>query len=305
MKVDVYFLGTSSGIPTVKRNHPSILIYREGVHILFDCGEGTQRQLKKLRIPSTKIDYIFLSHWHADHSAGLYPLVRSMEQGERKEKLIIVGPEGTEEKFKSLHKIFGGKISFPIKFIELTIRDENNIISTEDFEIWSVKTKHSSDSFAFYFKEKDRTKINLEYTKKFGLSQHPLLGKLQKGEDIVYNGKTISHDKATFTVKGKKISYTGDAVLTKSLIDFCRKSDLLISESTYALSEESWRDETERMHMLSTDAAELAHASCSKKLYLTHFSQRYENNAKHLIDEARKVFKNTFEARDLKKISLS
>ncbi len=302
--IELVFLGTSSAVPTKNRNHPSIYLSMDGVKMLFDCGEGTQRQLTIAGINPVKIGYIFLSHWHADHSSGLYPLLRSMQMNERKEELVIVGGSGTKQRIELLEKVFGSVSGFKIRVLEIEERKTAKIAEGKSFEVWSSKTKHSRDSYAYSFIEKDRVKINLEYTKIFGLTKHPLLGRLQKGEDIVYNGKKIEFSKATHVIRGKKITYTGDAVVTKSLIDFCHDSDVLISESTYANSEREWRDKKEKSHMLAEEAGMLAKESNAKKLYLVHFSKRYSSTEK-ILSECRSVFDSCFACKDFLKIKIS
>ena len=161
--------------------------------------------------------------------------------------------------------------------------------------------KHNTNCLAYSFIEKDKRKINLNYTKKFGLTKHPLLGQLQKGKSIKYKGKSISYKKATILKKGKKISIIYDTLPNKNSILLAKNSDILICESTYA---SDLKDKAkEYLHLTSEQAAEIAKKSKSKKLYLTHFSQRYKN-PEIFKKQAKKIFKNTFLAQDFLEIEL-
>ncbi|PIO00312.1 ribonuclease [archaeon CG10_big_fil_rev_8_21_14_0_10_43_11] len=301
--IELVFLGTSSAVPTKERNHAAIHLTKEGTRVLFDCGEATQRQLTRAGLLGTKIDYILISHWHADHSAGLYPLLRSMQMNERKKTLTIIGFTSTKHKLSLLEDVFGKVGGFPIKIIEVDAHAPTNVVNTKDFEIWCAKTRHSPTSLAFSFVEKDKIKINVDYTKKFGLSKHPLLGKLQKGENIEYKGKKILAKDATWVQSGKRVVYTGDARFTNSLAAFCEGADVLISEATFSQLDTLERDKKEKNHMTTHEAAELAKLAGVGVLYITHFSKKYAR-IKPLEKECREIFKKCVAAYDFLKVDV-
>jgi ribonuclease Z len=295
----IIFLGTSSMAPTKDRNTSSILLIYEGEYILFDCGEGTQRQLMKANISPTKITKILISHWHGDHVLGLSGLLQTIAASQKKEKIEIYGPKNTNTYLKNLWKSFSP--SFNLEFTSKEITKKSTILNEKKFEIHTMPVKHLTHCISFYFKEKDTRKINLNYTKKFNLIKHPLLGKLQQGKPIYYKGHKITPEKATYIKPGKKITYITDTKKIKQLETFAKDSDILIIESTY--SQDMKDSAKERGHLTAKQAAEIAKKANVKKLILTHFSQRYKST-KDLEKEAKAIFKNTICAKDFLTIEI-
>jgi len=165
----------------------------------------------------------------------------------------------------------------------------------EDFYLEAIPLKHTAPCLAFSLIEKDKRKINLNYLKKFNLKNHPLIGKLQKGKDIVFKNNKIKAKDATLIVKGKKLTYIADTLFIDNTIKIAKNSDLLICESTFS---SDLKDKAkEYFHLTSEQSALIAKKSKSKKLILTHFSQRYKTPDK-LLKEAKKIFKNTVAAKD-------
>lgn len=296
--MEITFLGTASMVPTADRNHCSFLLTFRDEGIMFDCGEGTQRQLKKAKISPAKITKILLSHWHGDHVLGLPGLIQTMAACEYSRTLEIYGPAGSKEFFSRMFNSFilESKISVRVHEVHDGIFFEN-----EWFRLESKPLRHSSRCIAFAFVEKSRRRINLEYLKKFGLQQHPILKHLQAGRDIEWKGNKINADDATFIVKGKKIAYVADTAMCRNAVEIAKDSDLLICEATLA---EDMKDKAEiSKHLTSSQAAMIAKEANAKKLVLTHFSPRYKTVA-HIRDEAKKVFKNVSCAKDFMKIVL-
>ncbi len=296
--IDVVFLGTSSMVPTKERNQSSVLINYKTHGIMIDCGEGTQRQLKLANIPITKVTKILITHWHSDHTLGLPGLIQSLGASEYNKKLEIYGPEGTKEHFKHMFGafVFDRKINLEVKEIKEGVFFEN-----DDFVLEAIELKHGIKTFGYNFIEKDRRKINLSKTKKIGLPEGPLLGKLQNGEEIMFKNKKIEAEKVTKLLKGKKISIIADTQLCDNCYTISENADLLICESTYSskLEEKS----INYNHMTSKQAALIANKSNVKKLILTHFSARYKSTLE-LNDDARNYFKDTVCAFDFMKIKL-
>ncbi|MBI2148836.1 ribonuclease Z [Candidatus Woesearchaeota archaeon] len=294
----IVFLGTGSMQPTKERNVSSIYFNHESENILFDCGEGTQRQMRLKEISPTKITKIIVSHFHADHVLGLGGLLRTLEANEYNKTITIYGPKGVEKFVHNIiHSAYYGD-SIKIKTIEIK---PGIIINEEKFTVEAFQLDHSVPSFGFRLKEKDRRKINLEYLKKFELKQHPLLGELQKGKDIVWNDKKITAKKATNVVKGKIISIIFDTGYFNNIIKLAKDADLLISESTFSIEEKD--KAREYKHLTAEDAAKIAKKSKAKKLILTHFSPRYKDISK-LQKEAEKEFNSVECASDLMEINI-
>lgn len=294
----IVFLGTGSMQPTKERNLSSIYFQYETENILFDCGEGTQRQMKIAGVKPTKLTKVIISHFHGDHVIGLGGLIRNLEANEYQGTLEIYGPKGLEKFFNNIMNsaYYGNGIK--IKLIEIK---PGIIIKNDKFIIEAFQLDHSVISYGFSFTEKDKRKINIDYLKKFGLKQHPLLGDLQRGKDIIWNGKKITVNKGTYLVKGKKISFVFDTGYCESAVKLAKEADILVSESTFSIEEKEKAKEYK--HLTSEDAAKIAKKSKAKKLILTHFSQRYKD-VSEIGKQAKKIFPNTICAEDFMEINI-
>ena len=295
----IVFFGTSSGVPTRSRGLPAIFVIYKGERILFDCGEGTQRQLMMKNLKFMKINHIFISHWHADHFAGLIGLIQTMSLENRKEPLYIYGPRRSKEFVdRFVHTgYFDSKVNIITK--EMT---DNQIIDLGDHTITSFRTEHRIPSLGYVFEEKPRLKANMDKAKKYGLSTSPLIGKLKAGQTIEYKGKKIKPSYILEDVKGRKVVYTGDTSPIENTVKFSKDADLLIHDSTFASDKEDLDCFT---HTMSKEAAKIAKKAKVKHLVLTHISRRYQesnNNEKIILEEARKHFKNTDLAKDFMEI---
>lgn len=294
----VVFLGTSSMQPTKERGLPAFLFSHGSENILVDCGEGTQRQMKIKKIKPNKLTKVLISHWHGDHVLGLGGLIRNLGANQYNGTLEIYGPREIK---KYIDNILNSCIYEERVNIRLVEINPGKIFENKEFYIEAFKLEHSSLCYGFNFIEKERRKINLNYTKKFGLTKHQILGELQKGKDIIWKGKKIKAKNATILVPGKKISYISDTKYFGKLTGFIKNADLLISESTYL---ERDNDKAEAYnHLTSKQAAKLAKEGYVKKLVLTHFSQRYRD-CKEFREEAVKIFKNTVCANDFMEIDI-
>ena len=300
--MELTFLGTSAMIPTKDRNHTAMMLLYEGEAMLFDCGEGTQRQIRLAKISPGKITKMFITHWHGDHVLGIPGLVQTLGASEYNKTLRIYGPKGTQAFMEKILKAFlcEEKISMQIKEVEEGIADE-----TPEYTIKAMKLMHTAPTLAYCFQEKDKLKLNMEYLSKFGLKKHPILKELQQGKNIKWEGKAIKAKDATITKKGRKLSIVLDtgmnAQLEDRLIEFINDSDVLVMESTFG--EESADKAKEYTHLTAAQAAKIAKKAKAKRLFLTHFSQRY-SNVEPLKEQAAKIFKNAECARDLQKVQM-
>jgi ribonuclease Z len=285
-------------VPTAKRNHSGILVRYRDEGILFDCGEGIQRQLRIAGISPTKITRIIISHWHGDHVLGIPGLIQSLAANHYNRTLEIYGPVGTKDFMKKILNAFicEDKIS-----LNVTDISSKKVLETEHFKIESKKLKHSAETLGYCFIEKDKPKINTRYLAKFGLGPDPILKKLKEKKDIVWEGKKIRWQDATTSIKGKKICFINDTALCKACSILAKDSDILICESTFG--KEFEEKAANYQHLTSTQAASIAKESNVKRLILTHFSQRYKSVRK-LVNEAKKIFPETEAAKDFLKISL-
>ena len=291
--MEIIFLGTSGMHPTKERNLFSVLFRYKSENIFIDCGEGTQRQLRMINIPSTKTNKILLTHLHGDHINGLPGLLQNLQANQYSKDLEIYGPVGLKKLMYHIFEIAGLRMRVKINEIKSGI-----VYKSKDFYVEAKELQHSSKVYGYSFTEHDKRKINMNYLKKFNLKRHVLLGNLQKGKDVVYNGKKIKAKDATTLVKGRKLSLITDTVYCDNCIKLAKDSDLLVCECTFS---KELKDKAKAFkHLTSEDAANIAKKSKSKKLILTHFSQRYKDTER-LVKEAKKIFKNTVDAKDFMK----
>ncbi len=301
--IEVTFLGTVSGIPTKNRNHPAIVLEYYGEQkdtLLFDCGEGTQRQLMISGISFMDIGKIFITHWHADHFAGLIPLIQTMNLEKRKKELKIFGPEA--ERFVSdIIDLGYFGLRFPIEAINIPFEGEEitKIHDGEEYGVFSTPTLHTVPSAAFMFREKDRWNIDLKKLKKLGLSRGGWLKTLKAEGEADYKGKKVKIEEVAGITPGLSVVYTGDTKPCENVQKISENTDLLIHDGTFLELDES----EGKYHADVKQAAKLAKDARVKKLILTHISRRY-TDPKVLEDEAKKVFKNTKVARDFMKVKL-
>jgi len=296
--MDILFLGTSSMVPTKERNQSGVLISYMNEGILVDCGEGTQRQLKIARVKLTKITKILISHWHGDHVLGLPGLIQSMSASGYDKTLQIYGPLGTKNFMKRMFGvfIFDQKIKIEVNDVKM-----GKIFENRNFILEARPLKHNIKTLGYSLIEKKKRKINLKFVKKLKIPEGPLLGKLQQGKSIKWKGKKVDVDKATYEIKGMRVSIVSDTVPCKGADMLAKDSDLLVCEATYTSDLE--HKGREHGHMTAKQAAELAGRNNVKKLILTHFSPRYKDTD-NICKEANSYFKNAVCAKDFMKIEL-
>lgn len=297
--IEIVFLGTGSGPPMPKRNHASIYFRYDKDRFLFDCGEGTQRQIIIAGLNFMRVSRIYISHWHADHWIGLIGLLYTMNLEGRKEPLYVYGPEAERFISDALDMDYWGS---GFRIIPVSVPYEGNKVQmvheTEDYEILSIPVKHTVPSVAYAFLEKDRKNVDIRKAeKKFGLKQGPLVGKLKKKGEVDFKGKKIRIEDVMVVKKGMKVVYSGDTEPCGNMVKISKYADLLIHDATFVEKVEN------RMHSGAKEAAEVAKKAGVKNLVLTHFSRRYQS-VKELEEEARKVFPDTKAAKDFMKVDL-
>jgi ribonuclease Z len=297
----ITFLGTVSGIPSKERSHPAIVLEYFGEKkdtLLWDCGEGTQKQLMLSKISFMDIDRIFITHWHADHFAGLIPLIQTMSLEKRRKKLKIFGPEA--EKFVSNIVDLGYfGLRFPIVAVNVPFEGNkiNLVEESKEWEVFSIPVLHTVPSVAYCFKEKDKWSIDLKKLKELGLKKGKWLKRVKKFGVAKYRGKTVKIEDIANLKKGLKIVYSGDTKPCDNLIKISSEADLLIHDATFLEEEER------KAHADVVQAAKIAKRANVKRLILTHISRRYQN-PKELEERARKIFRDTKVAYDFMKIKL-
>ncbi len=301
MKIPIIFLGTGQAIPTLKRNHTSIYLRYKQENLLIDCGEGTQRQMRKANLNPCKINRILITHWHGDHVLGLPGLFQTLALSGYNREMHVYGPKGTKKYMKNFVEIFSPVNKFEAKVHEI---DSGKVFETPEFYVEALPQKHGTPSLAYSFIEKDKLRINKEKIKKLGITGKKV-GELAKGKDIEFKGKKIKSKDITYKQEGRKITIILDTAMNPNAITLAKDSDLLITESTFLASSENGENlAKEYKHLTAKQAGTIAKKSKSKKLIITHISQRYEKNMKKVLKEAKSVFPNTQLVKDLDKIEL-
>ncbi len=297
--MEITFLGTSSAVHSYSRSHPSIALKAFGETMLFDCGEGTQRQLIYAKISPMKISKIFITHYHGDHILGIPGLLQSMNFRGRETKLTIYGPRGLDNLREAISNLGFPNFDFPLEWIEI---DSGTIIENEEYVIKAQRVKHNTLTLAYSIEELKKPRFLREKAIELGVPVGPDFGKLHKGIAVEVDGKVIKPEQVLGPPrKGHKITYSGDTLPCEEMIEFAHDSSILIHESTYTLED---RDKAElHAHSTSADAANIALQSNSQELILTHFSTRY-TDVSDILKEAQEIFKNTKIAKDLMKVEL-
>ncbi len=292
--INIVMLGTGAAIPSPKRNQAAILLHYGPEYFLFDCGEGTQLQLEKAGVSPSKISKIFISHWHADHFAGLLPLIETLHIQKRKEPLEIYGPEATRFMDALIELSYWG-IGFRIEAIDCGEEEIETVCKGEEYEILSIKVKHSVPAVGYCFQEKEHWNIDVGKASKFGLKGKQLKIVKEKGEIKVGN-KIVTLSEIATKKEGRKVIYSGDTEACQTLFEVAKGADLLIHDATFV------EPVGERPHSSVGEIAKLAKDYNLKKLVLTHFSRRYRND--EILETAKPIFKNVIVAEDLMKIKI-
>jgi len=275
--IEITILGTTAGIPTRKRAHPAIYLSYEGRSefcYLFDCGEGTQRQILLANLNPMRLNEIFITHWHSDHYLGLPGLVDTMSFEDRAKPLTIYTPEA--ERLANLLNLGHSISRFEIipKNVPAKGNEIMSLLETEDFRIVSTPVEHNVPAVAYGLIEKDKVGIDKEKARQAGLPDQGLIyRKIKEEGKAVFKGRDISLEDISLIRKGRKIVYSGDTRVCNNLIGLSRNADLLIQDCTYF----NFEDAGEYMHASLKDVIRMADKTNVKRVILTHISRRYKD----------------------------
>tara|TARA_B100000945_G_scaffold90479_1_gene70586 strand:- start:1105 stop:2043 length:939 start_codon:yes stop_codon:yes gene_type:complete len=305
--VNITFLGTSSGVPTLNRNVSSLALKlsQKAEVWLFDCGEGTQIQLMKSNIKSSQIKKIFITHMHGDHIYGLPGLLATLGLSGNSKGIEIYGPKDLKNFIFSALKNSYCSITFPLHFIavEEFASNNHNLFEDDQITVKCASLKHRLPSFGYRVSEKDKPgKFDIDKAVKCDIPPGPIYADLQAGKEVKLNDGRIlnGNDFCGKPRKGESFVYCTDTIFTDSAVKLSKNADLLVHESTF--SEKDKNMAIKKLHSTTIMAAKTALLSNAKKLILTHLSPRYTSKSPittiDLLREAKEIFPNTFLAKD-------
>lgn len=299
--LQVIFLGTAGSLPTPDRSLPAILVNREGELLLFDCGEGTQRQMMIARTGMMRLSHIFLTHLHADHILGIPGLLETMAFQGREDPLVIAGPPRTARMVSILNGLGCCARNFEVRALELRPGDA---VRMNGYTVKAIATQHSVPSLGYMLLEDMRPgRFNRERAIELGVPVGPMFGRLQRGESVEIDGRVVRPEDVLGAPRpGRKIVYSGDTRPTREIEEASRNADLLIHDGALADDMLDWAVETK--HTTAGEAAALAARAGVRRLVLTHISSRYSEDTTPLLNDARKVFPETLIASDLMRLDV-
>jgi ribonuclease Z len=294
MDLSVFFAGTGGSVPSPRRGLPAILVRRGGTRILFDCGEGTQRQLMG-SVGLTDLDCVFITHFHADHWLGLPGMLKSFGLRERDQPLTVYGPRGLGQMMDETRFIYG-RLPYQLNVAEL---DAGETVGFEGFEVAAIPVSHrSNNAYGYALVEDSRPgHLDPELAERLGVTPGPDFGKLTRGETVA--GVTPEQVMGP-TREGRKVVISGDTSPCDMLTIAAHEADVLVHESTFA--EEEIERARQTGHSTARQAAQVALDAKARLLALTHISARYPGG--DLREEARSVFAATEAPRDFDTIDV-
>jgi ribonuclease Z len=299
MDMDVVFFGTSGSMPTADRAPTALMIRRGGERLLFDCAEGTQRQMLRSNVGLVDLREVFLTHYHADHYLGLPGMLKTFALRGREVPITIYGPPGLSDLFSSLKRIFG-KLTYPYELVELSPGDS---LEREDYRLTTFSVAHGVSSVGYALVEDDRPgRFAVETADSLGVPSGPERGALQRGEPVTLaDGRVVTPDQVLGEPRpGRTIVIAGDTGPSPTVVEAARGAELLVHEATFLEDERERARET--AHSTALEAAELARDAEVSMLALTHLSNRYFGP--EAAREARAVFPDTVVPRDFDVIEI-
>ena len=296
MSLTLRFLGTSASRPTVERNVSSIALIREGETLMFDCGEGTQRQMMRYGI-SFSLSDIFFTHMHADHILGVTGLLRTLALQGRTEAMNLYGPVGSEKMLWRAITLGSEKQHFPINVFELP---PDAPLKRKGYSVIPFAVEHGDrTAIGYHIAEETRLgRFNPDKARELGIPEGPLWGSIHKGKSVrLESGREVQPSELVGPTRpGRRVVITGDSRPSDATVAAAAGADVLVHEATFA--EEEVQRALETSHSTAREAAEVASKAAVKKLVLTHVSARYSRDTADLEREARAVFPATIIARD-------
>ena len=293
MDLDLVFLGTAGSMPTAQRAPAALLVRRGGDRLLFDCAEGTQRQLLRSSVGLVELGEIFVTHFHADHILGLPGLFKTFSLRGRERPLEVHGPRGLVDLLGSLKRVVG-KLSYEVRVVEL---DPGDVLERDGYRLAAFEVSHGVPAVGWSLIESTRPgRFDVEAADALGVPSGPARGALQRGESVTLpDGSVVSADQVLGPPRpGRKIVITGDTAPSESVVEAAWGAEVLVTEATF--SEEELERAQETMHQTAAQAAGIAQRANIGLLALTHLSNRYFGP--EIAREAREIFPDTVVPKD-------
>jgi ribonuclease Z len=297
MDLSAIFLGTGGSVPSARRSTASVVLVRGGQRMMFDCGEGTQRQLQR-SIGLTQVNEIYLTHFHADHILGLPGLLKTYDLTAREEPLTIFGPRGLRDLFKTLGRLIG-RTDYGIDLVEI---DPGEAVRHEGAEVQAFAVEHSVRANGYVLVEEERPgRFDPAEAKRLGVAEGPAFAALQRGEEVAgSDGPVRPQDVMGEARPGRIVALTGDTAPCHSTVAAAADADLLIHDASF--SEEEAQRAADTGHSTVGQAAAVAREAHVKMLALVHISSRYHVGT--VLDEARDVFEPSVAPKDFDMIEI-
>jgi len=298
--MQIVFLGTSGSWPTPRRNVSAVAVKRGPEVLLFDCGEGTQRQFMLSKLSFMQTSRVFISHFHGDHFLGLPGMVQSMSMNGRETPLEVYGPRGIERLVGDLVSLGYFTPGFEVRAKELP---PGEALDCDEFVVRAFEARHTVPGLSYVLEEKPRPgRFSLEKARALGVPEGPLYSRLQDGVSVTVGGRTVRPEEVLGPPRrGRKIVYTGDTMPHDALLEIARHADVLIHDAT---SDAALEEKANRYgHSSSRQAAEVALKAKVGRLVLTHLSPRYEDPAS-ILEDAKKIFERVQVAEDFLEIDV-
>lgn len=294
MILEIVFLGTGASVPSKERSLPCVAVRREADITLFDCGEGSQRQLMISPLSFMKIERVFLSHLHGDHILGLPGLIQTMSLNGRNRVLTICGPRGTLAVINNMMQLCHGEVSFEIVIREL---QDGDSVQVAEFVIEAYSSEHGIESLSYVYRELPKPgRFQKEKAISLGIPEGPLFSRIQNGEPVRIGNRIIQSIEVCGPERaGRSISYSGDTLPNENFLRHSRSVDVMIHEATFIEAEKELA--MKYYHSTANQAAIIARGADVGQLILTHISTRYKDSNQILL-EAKKEFPNTHLAHD-------
>ena len=293
MDLDLVFFGTSGSVPTAQRAPSALLVRRGGERLLFDCGEGTQRQLLRSTVGLVELREVFLSHFHADHYLGLPGMLKTFALRGRKVPLDVYGPPGVRDLFSTLRRVFG-KLTYALEVAEL---EPGDVLERDGYNLVTFPVAHGVQSLGFALVEHPRPgRFDVSASDALGVPPGPERGLLQAGESVqLADGRVVTPDEVLGEARpGRKVVLSGDTAPSPTVLEAARGAEVLVHEATFLEEERERARET--AHSTALEAAEIARDAEVGLLALTHLSNRYFGP--EVMREARTIFPETVVPKD-------